>query len=72
MIKMAIRILIVLLLAGIGAVVYFREPILDGMKRLTSAADRGARQVEMARHGAEKSAGAVENTVKRGREAVSE
>jgi hypothetical protein len=72
MIKWLVRFLILLLLAGAGALVYFREPILDGMKRLTSTADREARRVEKARRRAEKTAGAVEKTVERGRDAVSE
>jgi hypothetical protein len=66
------RLLIFGLLAGIGTLVYFRAPILDGMKRLTSAADRGTRQVETARRRVEKSAGSVEKAVERGRDAASQ
>jgi hypothetical protein len=72
MIKLLIRLLIVGLLAGVGALIYFREPVLDGMKRLTSAADRGTRQVETARRKVEKSAGAVEKAVERDRDVVSQ
>jgi hypothetical protein len=52
--KWLVRLSIALFLAGIGAVIYFREPILDGMKRMTSAADREARRIEKLRRKAKK------------------